>query len=377
MSDPFLVAIIAGAGDARADQLADELRARTAALGPDHLVIARDVATIAGLPADMAAAAVMFADGQETAAMAALADACLARKMAVFPVVDDLTRFDALVPLAWRPYNGFEMRFDRDLPELAGLVLEALGLQRGRRKIFISYARADAAAMARQLREAFAARWYTVFLDTISIRPGRAFQAELMQELTDSDVFLLLNSPSVGTRIYVQKEIASTLQAGLGGVQLVWPGEAPRRDAIFTTLDLGTSGRLAKDFTLTDTGLNDVLHAVAAERTAVQQQREHEVLRAVQAYAAGHNHSVVAHLGRYMELVGPRGTVRLDVALGLPTSMELATAWISAGNQTPKYVVYDPVGITDRFADHLAFLGTRFPLQLLNMRDSLNWRVLP
>jgi hypothetical protein len=378
MPTDCLVVIIAGSDDPWHAQLEAELQSRTSVLTPpDSIVITDRLETIEAMPAEVTAVAVMFADGKPTEDQIILAAECLARGMSVFPVVEDLSKFTELVPFSWHPYNGFELRFDSDLPELAGLVLEALGLQRGRRKIFISYARADAVAMAHQLRDAFTGRWYSVFLDTISIRPGRNFQAELLQELIDSDVFLLLNSPSVLRRPYVQKEIAFTLQAGLGGVQLVWPGQAPRPDAIFTSLDLSIGNRLASDGTLTNAGLKELLHAVASERTAVQRQREQEVARAVETYAQRCNYTVVSHLGRYLELVGPGGQVRLDVALGLPTSIELALAWTSAGSQVPKYVVYDPLGITNHMADHLDFLGKRFPLELLDWRDSLNWRILP
>ena len=102
-------------------------------------------------------------------------------------------------------------------------MLELLGLQRSKRKIFISYARMDASRVAQQLREAFTARWYSVFLDTISICPGAVFQEELLQELADSDGVELPNSPNVKNRPYVQQEIAFADQAGVSGVQVVWP----------------------------------------------------------------------------------------------------------------------------------------------------------
>src|SRR5262249_25690709 len=81
--------------------------------------------------------------------------------------------------------------------------------------------------------KAFMERWYSVFLDTISIRPGAVFQEDLMQELADSDVVVLLNSPTIKDRPYVQKEIAFADQAGVGGVQVVWPDEKPLREGAY------------------------------------------------------------------------------------------------------------------------------------------------
>ena len=110
---------------------------------------------------------------------------------------------------------------------------QSLGLQRSKRKIFISYARMDSSAVAHQLREAFTARWYSVFMDTISIRPGAVFQEELLQELADSDAVGLLNSPNVKHRPYVQQEIAFADQAGVSGIQVVWPKVQRMREGAF------------------------------------------------------------------------------------------------------------------------------------------------
>src|SRR5262249_24796727 len=149
---------------------------------------------------------------------------------------------------------------------------------RSKRKIFISYARRDAAEVARQLRDAFTARWYSVFLDTVSIRPGAVFQEQLMQELADSDVVVLLNSPSVKDRRYVQDEIAFAYRAGIGGVQVVWPSvqqleRRPLRDAHLSPVRLAEWNAEIKGNTvkrLTPAGIVRIVRRVAIMRTRVQ-----------------------------------------------------------------------------------------------------------
>lgn len=373
MPDEFAIVLIAPDRDPDAAAVEAALRTRTQSLAAsgDRITFVTDN-DLTAVPAGATAAAILFGRGRLTLPQQVAVADCLSRGLPVFPVVADLEQFNQLVPDALHPFNGFRMEPAGDPHELAGLILETLGLQRGRRKIFISYARTDASAMTAQLREALTGRWYAAFHDTISIRPGRLFQAELLQELTDSDVFLLLNSPNVATRPYVQEEIAFAMCAGLGGVQLVWPGAPPRRDAMFTVMDLAQPGRFTADWRLTPAGIDDVLQMVAHERTAFQRQREAEMEGAVRAYAVANRMVVTAHMGRYFEVTGSAGPVRLDVALGLPTSLELARAI-----RDPRaYVVYDPLGITSPMADHLALLAAKFPLALLSVRDSLAWPAL-
>ena len=124
-------------------------------------------------------------------------DECLTRNIPIFPVVRDLTKFSSVAPASVFALNGYELTDPRDVGELCRPATRGFGAARGKRKIFISYARMDSSEIALQLRAAFTARWYTVFLDTVSIRPGAEFQDELMQELADSDVVVLLNSPSI------------------------------------------------------------------------------------------------------------------------------------------------------------------------------------
>ena len=219
--------------------------------------------------------------------------------MHVFPVVADLADFTQEIPPLLHDYNGFRMERDESAAELAGLVMEALGLQRGRRKIFLSYARMDSATVARQLREALGQRWYSVFLDTVSIRPGRLFQTELKEQLADSDVLLLLDSPHARNRRFVLDEIAFALQAGLGQIQLLWPGQPQlQRGGFSRVVPLDINDFDAETQMLRPGKLAEVLLAIAEERTSLQRQREAEITRAIEEYANRHGFTVRRHPGR-------------------------------------------------------------------------------
>lgn len=312
---------------------------------------------------------------------------CRRLRIPLIPVVADLGKFVDVAPSEIRDLNGFELSDIECVGELAGIALECLGLQRSTRKIFISYARRDAAAVAKQLREAFSARWYDVFLDTISIRPGAAFQEDLLQELADSDVIMLLNSPAVENRPYVQQEIAFADQAGVGGVQVMWPNVAPLRQGAYfypIALDVPASDppRALTDGTavtaLTEEGLREIMRCVADLRTQLQQQRENQMLAPIKAYANHHGWDMVPYLGRHVVLKKGADHKRLEMALGVPTSRDLERSFNNAHPKPPAgRLVYDPLGITAGQAAHLEFLRSNLGLQYLNPRLALEWDILP
>jgi hypothetical protein len=323
---------------------------------------------------------VVFSFGPHpTAPQSKALTACHDAGVPMIPVVDDLTNFTQQVPNLLHPYNGFEQRLQDDAAELAGLVLEILGLQRGRRKIFISYSRQDSAKAATQLREALTARWYTVFQDTISIRPGLDFQAALKQELADSDVMLLLNTRSISERPYVQKEIDFADLASIGGVQVIWPGVSPHPSArFFARVDIGAPRLLANE-TLTQNGLTKVLAAVAASRTAIQEDREKQLTLPILEYARENGWDRTTYMGRYVELTNPATGVRTRVpyVLGLPTSVDFERTWTDAsGRNSPPILVHDSLGLTALTGDHFDFLAKRLSVGLLDYREKQKWAFL-
>jgi hypothetical protein len=381
----FVAAIIGHHSDSRRGRLVKELRERTRTLreSSERLEFV-DQNHLNSLPLNARVVTVVLCRRgmpRRGVEVDAISEA-RRRGLVIIPVVNDLRRFTAIAPAAVHEFNGFELSDLADIGELGGLLLESLGLQRAKRKIFISYARMDSSAVAQQLREAFMARWYSVFLDTISIRPGAVFQEELLQELADSDAVVLLNSPNVKSRPYVQQEIAFADQAGVSGVQVIWPDVARMREGCFfmpLSLDEKTAiikrGAVAA---LTPLGIKYVLRRVADMRTAMQRHRERELLRPVAAYAQAKGWKAVHYLGRHIDLNHGATHIRLDLALGVPTSLDLERAFRAGRMGTPSgRLLYDPLGITNRQADHLNFLGSRLNLQYLDPRTALQWTIIP
>jgi hypothetical protein len=394
MSADFTVMRIGARNDERSVALAQELDRRTqrALHGSRERLDVVDQHAVDALDRSVPRVAVVFcredmstAEGGAINPEIAAIKKCIKRGFPIIPVVQDLTRFGKEAPKEVGEFNGFQLADTQDIPELAGLVLELLGLQRAKRKIFISYARVDGGAMAQQLYEAFTARWYEVFLDTVSIRPGAVFQQNLKQELADSDVVVLLNSPTAMGRPYVKEEIAFANCANVGGVQVVWPGRLPAIEGrLFMPHPLSDEQIAFEEKngkSLKPEAILAILRRVADLRTALQQQREEELLRPIEAYAQSKQFDAVPYLGRHVELREQQGSkcVRLDLALGVPTSRDLERALRNARPRPSEgggRLVYDPVGITKPQLRHLRYLSKRLKLDSFDPQTALQWELL-
>jgi hypothetical protein len=221
-----------------------------------------------------------------------------------------------------------------------------------------------------------------VFLDSVSIRPGVLFQNNLREELADSDVVVFLDSPSARGRKYVDEELAFAGNAGLGGLQVVWPDLPQSREgSLFTMMKLNQDDLVDElgATRLASATVQRILRQVAEERIFVQAKREQLVFKAIQAYADREGWNAISYLGRQIELRHRQDgrIVRLDVVLGVPTSRDIEQAFTRADPSPPGgRLVYNPLGITDAHSKHLRFFRKELRLQFLNPNAALQWSIL-
>jgi len=285
----------------------------------------------------------------------------------IFPVVSDLTNFGDLAPPYLSTFNGFQHTLGEPLDELGNLLLENMELLPSKRKIFISYARHESRAIALQLQQRLAARWYQAFLDTHTIRPGTNFQETLMQELSDSDLVILLDSPDIKNRPWVLEEIAFADRACLGTLQVVWPGHRRTIGAGFSEpLFLQEYGEtpflnpeaLPKDQCLRPKILDDIISLVAHQRASAFRNREARMVDSVVKSVQTLGWNAVKHSGRYLALTKNEKLIPMETVLGLPDALRIQHAVERHhGCHLEKLpLLYDSQAITNAMADHLSFL---------------------
>jgi hypothetical protein len=117
--------------------------------------------------------------------------------------------------------------------EVVSAVLARLGLTDEIPRLFISYRRKEAQALANQLFDALSQRNFDVFLDHFRVPPGVEFQRRLTQEIGDKSVVLVIESAAILTSEWTRYEISTALLHGLGLIGIGVPGgrDVPGIDA--------------------------------------------------------------------------------------------------------------------------------------------------
>ena len=118
-------------------------------------------------------------------ALAARLDAAVAGGRLVIPVVDSLANYSSLVPPVLARLNGWEWSGSSASTRLARKLLEELGIEDRRRRVFISHKRDDGLAAAEQLHDFLSHYGFEPFIDRFGVGFGRDVQDEIADALED------------------------------------------------------------------------------------------------------------------------------------------------------------------------------------------------
>ena len=170
----------------------------------------------------------------------------------ILPIVSAEGRVAAEIPPQLRHLNC--LAYATNGPDrISTALLECVGLLPRQRRVFLSYRRDEARQAALQLFNALSARVFEVFLDTHGVAPADDFQAVLWHRLCDSDVLVMLDTPSYFDGRWTNAEYGRALAKGISVLRIGWPGvnaskrasTASRIDLVAEDIDVAT-GQLAE-----------------------------------------------------------------------------------------------------------------------------------
>jgi hypothetical protein len=327
-------------------------------LGVDVTVL--DGATLARRDHGAAFAAVYFAAGRSADLPAVTA--LVATSAPIIPTISPVGQFD-LVPEPLRFANGLQRRADDpEMTVLASALLECVGLMRRQRRVFVSYRRTEARAAAVQLHDLLSARGFDVFLDTHSIRVGDPFQDVLWHRLVDSDVMVMLDTPTYFASRWTREEIGRARAKDIQVLRVIWPAHTPSRMTdLSETIHLEPVDLKAEDGPIADGKVDDIV-------LRVERLRSRSIAARYMAIT-GKLRADVEKIGGRIEAIGAHRaiSVRLDdgrrlwayPVVGVPTAEtlnDIADKARLANQQEPPVLVYDHIGIRDAWSGHLRWL---------------------
>jgi hypothetical protein len=373
-----------GATGGRADRLRATLQRRLEDLGIDlsSAVSFLDSASFSQRDPKSPIVGVYFGGPDQSPADTATIDQLLALPAIVIPVVETLEGYSELVPDTLKPINGCAPKAgDTGLESIAGLVLEALSLLRQSRRLFISYRRVESRGIALQLYAMLDERGFDVFLDTHGVRPGEPFQEVLWHRLADSDVVVLLDSPEFLESQWTAKELAEASTMGIGILQLIWPRHERARTTelafphYLTRLDFDPIGSSGSQSRLAYDTAQQVVTEVESLRARSLQARYQALVRSFCKAAKDAGIEATVQPERF--ILTRKGTdeqVAVIPAIGVPTALQIQEiANLFAPAKRRAFLIYDHVGIRDRWIAHLRWLDDHLPVKTFRASDSAEW----
>lgn len=166
--------------------------------------------------------------------------------MAILKESDD---FYSFIPEELHKINAFYLADISGIESLKNVILTYFGFMEASRKVFLSYCRAEASAIANQLFDGLCRHKYHPFLDSYIIPYGVNFQEYLHHELADCEVMVLLNTPGFASRKWCMEEVDYAKKNNLGVVQVVFKNSKPINtlptcDVVRYNVKVGQKGKL-------------------------------------------------------------------------------------------------------------------------------------
>jgi hypothetical protein len=281
----------------------------------------------------------------------------------VIPTVGTDEDFRAGIPVALHASNGLRRRADDpQMTELASALLECVGLLRRQRRVFVSYRRIEARSAAMQLHDLLTARGFDVFLDTHDVRPGEPFQDVLWHRLCDSDVLVMLDTPTYFNSKWTRSELGRARAKEIHVLRVVWPDHTSNKQLDFgETVYLAAADLAGPDGPILDATADRIVldverlrsRSIASRYMSITGKLRADVERIGASIAGIGSHRAIA-----IKLVDEQRVWAYPV-VGIPTAEllnDIADKAKRAEQENPPILVYDHVGISKAWEGHLQWL---------------------
>lgn len=327
----------------------------------------------------------------------AVLDELLHEAKTVLPVVSDLGLFTAETPHQLHGINGLPLDASNgSLDRVINSVLEGMQLLRRRRRIFISYARKDSRAAAKQLFGSLAECGFDVFLDTHSVPASSVFQNQLWHSMVDSDLVVLLDSNGVDASHWCRQEYERADALSVGIIRVLWPDRkvAPATDALLFSLQLiltkadfeSSTETPTQNDKLTDDALARIAQHAEGFRARSIAARQANLVTTFQREASKYGITTTIQPNSHILIEKPdknKVTKRIAVvpAVGVPISTNFHDAFIEYGGNPPntdaQVVLYDRQGFLPHWVDHLTWLNGSLPVRGIDVTEIARWLSTP
>jgi len=301
-------------------------------------------------------------------------DGLLEDSVLIVPIVEDISKFSENVPSKISHYNGVEGR--EGWKVACTSILEHFKLLRSERRLFISYKRSETTPIAQQLYEAFDSRGYDVFLDTRSVPAGDIFQNVLWHRMADSDVVVLLDSPTFHESKWTQEEYARAMASKIHIEHLLWPDVVSTSTAAFDRFvplkksDFSSNDTVGDKARLTDDIIEKIASDVESSRARAISARNLMLIDGFCDLAREYGFKADLQPGQSIQLLTDDQEIAVVPMVGVPSALRLHGLLSLASNKNPVWALFDSSGIMDNVVSHINWLNDNLPMTAVPKRDS-------
>jgi hypothetical protein len=223
-------------------------------------------------------------------------------------------------------------------------LLQSVGLLAQQRKVFLSYCREELSEAATQLFEMLSARRFEVSLDHDDNTVDRKFSHQLWHRLCDSDVLLMLDTPTYFERRWTNAEFGRALAKGIGVLRVGWPDStSSARASTASLLQLAGSEFNSSSKQFEESALQRIcmkLEEVRSQSYAVRLVNFTSKLRIAVEASGGRLMGVGTQNMVYIQLSSGK-YLKAELTLGVPANQQHNDrAW-----QQSDALIYDPIGL--------------------------------
>lgn len=197
----------------------------------------------------------------------------LAKEARIVPILKNLDDFRSNIPDELSAINAISVDSVLAVGKLKCFILEFFGLLESNRKVFISYKRNDSLTFAHQLHDALVAAHYKPFLDSYSINYGVDFQEYLRHELSDSSVFVFLNTPNYPMSQFTMEELTVCSKLQMGILEIKTPNSSSYEEAKFS-VRYELSKEITKDEKVDEAIISSIISTLENNRLEMQSFRQ-------------------------------------------------------------------------------------------------------
>lgn len=300
----------------------------------------------------------------------------------VIPSVAAEGDFGKEIPDFLQSANGLRRRRDDPgMTELGAALLECVGLIRRQRRVFVSYRRIESREAALQLHDLLNSRGFDVFLDTHDIRPGDPFQDVLWHRLVDSDVMVMLDTPTYFDSRWTRQEIGRARAKEIQVLRVIWPDHSPSK-----LTDLSETVYLEA---IELEGPNGPIVAATADEIILRVERlRSRSIAARYMSITGKLRADVEKIGGSVEAIGAHRAIAVRLLddrtiwaypiVGVPTAEifnDVAEKARRADQGEAPVLIYDHIGIQEAWSAHLRWLDEHIRAVRAIKVSEAGWRL--